>query len=94
MVNIDLVFDLLHYIEEHELAEAAFRRCVEKGVFADRDTFYSKRFVWNLEYYSVNAIIGDLLMYDDNKKALDTFVSRYGIEALEQLYNNKTDSIS
>ena len=89
MENIDLVLDVLHYIEEHGLAEAALQRCVEKGVFTDRDISYSKRFVWNLEYRYVNATSGDLSMYDDNEKALDTFVSKYGIEALEQLYNNK-----
>ncbi len=78
---------LLEYIEKHGLAEAALKRCVEKGIFVDIDTDERHCFVHRLNSYYIRAKIEDLLIPDDNEKALDTFVSKYGIDYLKWLYN-------
>ena len=84
MVEINL---LLEYIKKNGLAEAVLQRCVEKGAFVDRDSDDRYGFVIRLRSYYVRAKIEDLLIPDDNEKALDTFVSKYGIDYLKWLYN-------
>ena len=84
MVEINF---LLEYIKKNGLAEAVLQRCVEKGVFVGRDTDERYGFVIRLRSYYVRAKIEDLLIPDDNEKALDTFVSKYGIDYLKWLYN-------
>ena len=84
MVEINF---LMEYIKKYGLAEVVLQRCVEKGVFADRDTDDRYGFVIRLRSYYVRAKIEDLLIPDDNEKALDTFVSKHGIDYLKWLYN-------
>lgn len=83
---------LLECIDRHGFVEAIFRGRVEKDVFINRDTYSSsKLFVLHLWPYYVNVAIEDLLMPDDNEKAMNSFVSKCGIDALERLYNYNQD---